>query len=169
LEASESDTSSSNEEEGEEGGSGDGQKKKRRKKGKGGRKKKKRSSSEEIESENSIDRDFLVNTSSSKIQDDCSPDKSMTSFYRASILMMSQPLSLVKKKLGKRPPSPQPHPNNQHLHHHSNAPRQSSSRRPISSEHDHPEDRFSFDSFCVPDEETIEYEDDECHGIPSDL
>ncbi|KAA1105816.1 3'-5' DNA helicase [Puccinia graminis f. sp. tritici] len=173
LEASESDTSSSSEEEGEEGGSGDGQrkKKKRRKKGKGGRKKKKRSSSEEIESENSIDRDFLVNTSSSKIQDDCSPDKSMTSFYRASILMMSQPLSVVKTKLGKRAPSPQPRPNHHQLHHHhrSNAPRQSSSRRPISSEHDHPDDRFSFDSFCVPDEETIEYEDEDCHGIPSDL
>ncbi|KAH9466537.1 hypothetical protein PSHT_07512 [Puccinia striiformis] len=175
LEASESDTSSSNEEgEGEEGEGP--RKKKRRKKGKNRR----RSSSEDVESENSIDRDFLVNTSSSKIQDDCSPDKSMTSFYRASILMMSQPLSVVKKKLGRpipgqappSPPSVLPRPHHPLLPNHtvqstSHARLPSSDQdrsRFINSEEN---DQFSYDSFCVPDEETIEYEDD--NGCPSDL
>lgn len=120
-----------------------------------------------ISSENSIDRDFLVNTSSSsKMRDDCSPDKSMTSFYRASILMMSQPLEQVKQRLGRRV-SPLPSVCEQQASRGggpscsttaaaaaSRALIPSSDRLPIS------EDQFSFDSFCVPDEQTIEYDED---------
>ncbi|WAR52194.1 hypothetical protein PtB15_1B633 [Puccinia triticina] len=107
--------------------------------------------SEEIASENSVDRDFLVEgSSSSRLEDACSPDKSMASFYRASILMMSQPLSVVRRRLG-RPRSPPPPAPPVQL--------QSTSRLPDSSEPAKSDDRFSFDSFCVPDEQTIEYDD----------
>ncbi|OAV90655.1 hypothetical protein PTTG_28252 [Puccinia triticina 1-1 BBBD Race 1] len=155
LEASESDTSSSGSS--PEAGAGDGGDKKKKKRKR--RKKKKRkggSSSEEIASENSVDRDFLVEgSSSSRLEDACSPDKSMASFYRASILMMSQPLSVVRRRLG-RPRSPPPPAPPVQL--------QSTSRLPDSSEPAKSDDRFSFDSFCVPDEQTIEYDD-----VPSDL
>lgn len=166
LEAAESDTSISDE---------DGQPKKKRKKKRRNGKKRRLSSEEEIESENSVDRDFLVNTSSSNIQDNCSPDKSMSSFYRASILMMSQPLSVVKKKL--QDPSVELHqsnwnrnPFNRHQvpstsnHHHHHQP---SDNRLSSSNND--DDHFSYDSFCVPDEATIEYEDNPDETLSSQL
>jgi hypothetical protein len=188
LEASESDSSSTGEDSEVDCDEGGRQKKRRRKgKKKRGGRLGRRSEEEEIASENSIDRDFLVNTSSSKIQDDCSPDKSMASFYRASILMMSQPLSVVKKKLG-RPALPiepshphplhHPHQQQQQQHHHHQQhhygqtsaaggllaqsssrlpPRADSSDRFVNSEENL--DTFSYDSFCVPDEETIEYEE----------
>ncbi|CAH7673641.1 hypothetical protein BY996DRAFT_4579160 [Phakopsora pachyrhizi] len=121
-----------------------------RRNGRRKRRKTKRSSSPDISSENSIDRAFIAHTSSSNMNG-TSPDKSMTSFYKASI-MSQHPMVAGKFKdkpnlYNGRFKWKEPSSNNRNYRY-QDTPRKSD-----------PDDHWSYDSFCVPDEETIEYEE----------
>ncbi|MBW0473351.1 hypothetical protein O181_013066 [Austropuccinia psidii MF-1] len=122
------------------------------------RRKEKRSSSPQIESENSIDRAFLVNSSSSITKDDNdSPEKSMTAFYRASI-MSQHPMAAGKFK-GKANRYNGKFKWNDTITRRQSITRRNSHHDKSSSREDL-DDQWSFDSFVVPDEETIEFETD---------
>ncbi|KAH9822155.1 hypothetical protein DFH28DRAFT_881844 [Melampsora americana] len=147
LEASQSDQSCSS------GGEG------KRKGNKNKRKKtKRRSSSEgEIPSENSIDRDFLVDRLSSSNQ---KKEKSMGSFYRASLLSQ-HPIAITKFHHSK--------PNQFNGKFKWDTPGKMNSKKDglktkgmidvTPGAETHEDEEFSYDSFCVNDEDTVEYEE----------